>query len=176
MNPIRTPSALHQTSDRPPLALRLGLGVLGLVLGISLVVWGLRLSRPQETVSAPVQAPIKATSPDAMAKALAVTASSLDASGTSAASGTKSDGQAPEPSRPAWRLLGVMVQADGQGSALLAGDGQSAKSWRVGQTLPDGLVVLRVHANGVELGDAKSGQVSERLKLPAAPSVPVTSR
>ena len=170
MNPIQTRSELHQTSVRPPLALRLGLGVLGLVIGISLVVWGLRLSQPHEPVSAPVQAPIKATSADEMVKALATTP---EVSGASVA---KPDSQDAVPSRPAWRLLGVMAQADGQGTALLAGDGQSAKSWRVGQTLPDGLVVLKVHVNGVELGDAKTGQVLERLKLPAAPSVPVTSR
>lgn len=165
MNPIQTRLAPLQTAERAPLALRLGLAALGLMLGVSLVVWALRLSRPHETVSMPVQTPTRAVSPDEVTKALAVT--------PQAASPRLQD---TEPSRPSWRLLGVMVQADGQGTALLAGDGQVAKSWRVGQGLPDGLVVLRVHATGVELGDARTGKVIERLKLPAAPSVPVTAR
>ena len=170
MNPIQTRLAPLQTAERAPLALRLGLAALGLMLGVSLVVWALRLSRPHETVSVPVQTPTRAVSPDEVTKALAVTPQAMNAS---AASPRLQD---TEPSRPSWRLLGVMVQADGQGTALLAGDGQVAKSWRVGQGLPDGLVVLRVHATGVELGDPKTGKVIERLSLPAAPSVPVTAR
>ena len=142
MNPFRQPSALDHHSTPSPWVLRWVLGVLGLMVGASLVTWGLRWSQPPASLSAPIQLPVKAPPPEWVVKALA-----------------------PAP-----------VQDNGQGTAVLAGDSTPPASWRVGQTLPDGLVVLRVHPKGVDLGDASGGVVRERLILPDAPSVSITTR
>jgi general secretion pathway protein C len=61
-------------------------------------------------------------------------------------------------------LLGVISSASGQGSALIAADGQWPKAYRVGQTLQEGLTLESVSAKQAVL---KSSSVQMELALPA---------
>jgi general secretion pathway protein C len=63
-----------------------------------------------------------------------------------------------------FKLLGVISTASGQGSALIAADGQWPKAYRVGQTLQEGLTLESVSAKQAVL---KSSSVQMELALPA---------
>jgi general secretion pathway protein C len=52
--------------------------------------------------------------------------------------------QAPAPNSTQYKLLGVIASGTGQGSALIAVDGQPPKAFRVGQDVTEGLKLLSV--------------------------------
>jgi general secretion pathway protein C len=64
------------------------------------------------------------------------------------------------------QLLGVIAGSSGQGSALLAIDGQAPKPFRVGQTVSDGLVLQRLDARRAQLGASLNGPTLRELQLP----------
>jgi general secretion pathway protein C len=64
------------------------------------------------------------------------------------------------------QLLGVIAGQSGQGSALLAIDGQAPKPYRVGQTVSEGLVLQRLDARRAQLGATLNGPTLRELKLP----------
>jgi general secretion pathway protein C len=62
-----------------------------------------------------------------------------------------------------FKLLGVISSASGQGSALIAADGQWPKAYRVGQTLQEGLTLESVSVSEAVL---KSSSRQMSLNLP----------
>ena len=64
-------------------------------------------------------------------------------------------------------LLGVIAGPNGQGSALIALDGQPPKPFRVGQAVSDGLVLQSLGPRRALLGSTVSGPASRELQLPA---------
>jgi general secretion pathway protein C len=63
-------------------------------------------------------------------------------------------------------LLGVIAGPNGQGSALIALDGQPPKPFRVGQTVSDGLVLQSLGPRRALLGAAVDGPALRELQLP----------
>ena len=62
-------------------------------------------------------------------------------------------------------LTGVIASASGQGSALIATDGQPAKAYRVGQTVQEGWMLMSLTARQARL---KSAGTEVLLELPAS--------
>jgi len=62
-------------------------------------------------------------------------------------------------------LTGVIASASGQGSALIATDGQPAKAYRVGQTVQEGWTLVSLTARQARL---KSAGTEVLLELPAS--------
>ena len=67
-----------------------------------------------------------------------------------------------------YKLMGVIVSSSGQGSALIATDGQPPKAYRVGQTIQEGVTLLSLTARQARL-TSSSGDVL--LDLPAVDRV-----
>jgi general secretion pathway protein C len=65
-------------------------------------------------------------------------------------------------------LLGVIAGPNGQGSALIALDGQAPKPFRVGQAVGDGLVLQSLGPRRALLGAAVNGPALRELQLPLA--------
>jgi len=65
-----------------------------------------------------------------------------------------------------YKLLGVISSASGQGSALIATDGQPAKAYRVGQSLDDAMVLVSLSTRQAKL---KSLTIEFQLDLPLLP-------
>jgi general secretion pathway protein C len=61
-------------------------------------------------------------------------------------------------------LIGVIASASGQGSALIATDGQPPKAYRVGQMVQDGVTLESLTARQAVL---KSANAQWQLELPA---------
>jgi general secretion pathway protein C len=61
-------------------------------------------------------------------------------------------------------LMGVIASSSGQGSALIATDGQPPKAYRVGQTVQDGWTLVSLTARQARL---KSSGSEIMLELPA---------
>jgi general secretion pathway protein C len=71
---------------------------------------------------------------------------------------------APETAR--LQLLGVIAGTSGQGSALIALDGQAPKAYRVGQTVGEGLVLQNLSPKRAQLGASVDGPRLQVLQLP----------
>lgn len=114
----------------------------------SIAFWGLRM--PKTEVATAVAVPVSASQPPVdqsapMAKAL----------GQAATAATNPSTQA----NSTYKLMGVIASASGQGSALIAVDGQPAKAYRVGQTVQDGWTLASLTARQARL----TSSVSELL-------------
>ncbi|PIT75808.1 type II secretion system protein N [Limnohabitans sp. G3-2] len=70
----------------------------------------------------------------------------------------------PAPSSTAYKLMGVIASGSGQGSALIAADGQPAKAYRVGQTVQDDWTLFSLTGRQAHL---KSPTAELLLELPA---------
>ena len=130
-----------------------------LLVGSSLVFWGLRLL-PAPGGNAPVPAPTPLSQPhaQAMAPLLGVAAAVPDHP-------TAHTLQAPRVT-----VFGVMAgHTANTGVALLAIDGKPPKPVRVGTELEPGMVVQSVHPREVRLGPSAEGPSTLTLTLPAAP-------
>jgi general secretion pathway protein C len=64
-----------------------------------------------------------------------------------------------------YKLIGVIASVSGQGSALIATDGQPAKAYKVGQTVQDGWTIVSLTARQARL---KSSSAEILLELPFA--------
>ena len=64
----------------------------------------------------------------------------------------------------AYKLVGVIASPSGQGSALIAVDGQPPKAYKVGQTVQDGWTLASLTARQARL---KSSGAEVLLELPA---------
>jgi general secretion pathway protein C len=69
-------------------------------------------------------------------------------------------------------LWGVVAGASGQGSALIAVDGQPPRPFRVGQTLTDGVVLQGLGPKQAQLGTNAQGAALFSLSLPGADKAP----
>lgn len=67
-------------------------------------------------------------------------------------------------------LSGVVASGWGQGSALIAVDGQPPKAFKVGQTLADGVVLKSLSARQARLAATAQGPVTGTLDMPPLPS------
>ena len=66
-----------------------------------------------------------------------------------------------------FELRGVVAGASGQGSALIAVDGQPPRPFRVGQTVTDGVVLQSLGPKQAQLGASAQGAALFSLSLPA---------
>lgn len=71
-----------------------------------------------------------------------------------------------------YQLLGVVAGASGQGSALIAIDGQAPKAYRAGQALSEGLFLQSLNQRQAQVGAAPTGPSSFTLSLPALNKTP----
>ncbi len=71
-----------------------------------------------------------------------------------------------------YQLLGVVAGVSGQGSALIAVDGQAPKAYRAGQALSEGLFLQSLSQRQVQVGAAPSGPSSFTLSLPSLDKTP----
>ncbi|MCE2780732.1 type II secretion system protein N [Limnohabitans sp.] len=71
-----------------------------------------------------------------------------------------------------FQLLGVIANASGHGSALIAVDGQAPKAYRVGQTLTDGVTLINLSARQANLGPASGGAGGFSLAMPSQGNSP----
>ena len=65
------------------------------------------------------------------------------------------------------QLVGVVASSSGQGSALIATDGQPPKPYRVGQLVGEGLMLQSLGAKRAQLGATLSGARQLELQLPS---------
>ena len=91
--------------------------------------WGLLLAAPKTLPVLGLSSPpvLQGQSTPAVVKALG---------------GATAAAQAPTPISTQYKLLGVIASGTGQGSALIAVDGQPPKAFRVGQDVNDGLKLV----------------------------------
>lgn len=71
-----------------------------------------------------------------------------------------------------FELRGVVAGASGQGSALIAVDGQPPRAFRVGQTVTDGVVLQSLGPKQAKLGASAQGAALFSLDLPGADKAP----
>ena len=71
-----------------------------------------------------------------------------------------------------FQLLGVMAGASGQGSALIAVDGQPPRAFRVGQTVTEGVVLQGLGPKQAQLGATVQGAALFSLSLPGTDKQP----
>jgi general secretion pathway protein C len=69
-------------------------------------------------------------------------------------------------------LWGVVAGASGQGSALIAVDGQPPRPFRVGQTVTEGVVLQSLGPKQAQLGTNAQGAALFSLSLPGADKAP----
>lgn len=65
-----------------------------------------------------------------------------------------------------FQLLGVVAAASGQGSALIAVDGQPPRAFKVGQTVADGVVLQSLGPKQAQLGASVQGAALFSVSLP----------
>lgn len=115
------------------------------------VYWGLQLTSPQTVQSATSLATAPERQPEvapAIARALGQMA---------AQEGPKAQANSQ------FKLLGVIASSSGQGSALIATDGQPPKAYRVGQAVQDGLTLVSLTPRQARL---QSSSADVLLELP----------
>jgi general secretion pathway protein C len=71
-----------------------------------------------------------------------------------------------------FQLWGVVAGASGQGSALIALDGQPPRAFRVGQTVTDGVVLQSLGQKQAQLGVSAQGAALFSLSLPGTDKAP----
>lgn len=67
-----------------------------------------------------------------------------------------------------FQLWGVVAGASGQGSALIAVDGQAPRAFRVGQTVTEGVVLQGLGPKQAQLGASLQGAALFSLSLPGS--------
>ena len=71
-----------------------------------------------------------------------------------------------------FELMGVVAGASGQGSALIAVDGQPPRAFLVGQAVADGLVLQSLGVKQAQLGANPQGTALFSLRLPGSDKAP----
>ena len=128
----------------------------------ALVSWVLQI----QSLNAPVsQVPV--VSPEASNKVLAqALASQSVAVALGAPKPASQDKNTPGTTAHQWHLLGVVAGASGQGSALIAVDGQAAKAFLPGQQVAPGWVLHSVERRLARLAPSLQQTPSVTLELP----------
>lgn len=125
----------------------------------SVAYWGLRLSAPLG-VGGPTVTAAAPAAPD-----MAVITRLLGGAAVSATAPQKP--QAPAPTTGRLVLVGVLAgHSSGLGAALIAVDGQSAKPFRVGVQVADGLVLQALEPRQARLGATATGPTTLTLDMP----------
>jgi general secretion pathway protein C len=119
----------------------------------SMAYWALQWPKPEANAATSVS-----VAPNRGADLHAPMAKALGQAASSAAN------DAPQTSST-YKLMGVIASASGQGSALIATDGQPPKAYRVGQTVQDGWTLVSLTARQARL---KSSSAEVLLELPPA--------
>jgi general secretion pathway protein C len=141
-------------------AARIAAFATALLLGASAVVWFLQWPAPAGA-GVPALAQSPAPTPDAVALA------GLLGSGLAPAPSA-----APLESASRFSLIGVVARSSGQGSALISVDGLPPKSYRVGGTVAEGVVLHSVAPRKAMLANRVNGTITQTLEMP----VPAASR
>lgn len=84
-------------------------------------------------------------------------------------------GRLPEPALAAsgrYQLWGVVADASGRGSALIAIDGQPPKAYRVGQALSEGVYLQSLSQRQAQIGVRPEGPSLFALTLPSTDKAP----
>ena len=135
--------------------------VLGALAAYGAVSWWLDI---QSLHAAPSQAPVAATGKATL------NSQSIDAGRVAQALGapaaTDAQGGNANSDAHQWALLGVVAGASGQGSALLAIDGQAPKAYLPGQTIAPGWVLHSVGHRLARLAPAGQEAASVTLEMP----------
>ena len=123
------------------------------VVAYSAVTWVLR--------SAAVGSHLSDAAPAAQAQAMVDTSAVLRSLGAmpAAPAATPSVGSR-------FKLMGVLTGGPDEGAALIAVDGKTAKPYRVGATVVDGMVVQSAQGRSVSLGSDRDGPAVLTLELP----------
>jgi len=128
----------------------------------ALVSWVLQI----QSLSGPAsQVPVVSPSSSNKAAAEALGSSNV-AVALGAPKPASQDKNATEPSAHQWNLLGVVAGASGQGSALIAVDGQAAKAFLPGQIVAPGWVLHSVDRRLARLAPSLQDAPSVTLQLP----------
>ncbi len=122
----------------------------------SMVYWGLQVTTQQSVQPAADLAPSLALRPEgSLAQARAL--------------GQRVDSNEPKvQTNSQFKLWGVIASSSGQGSALIATDGQPPKAYRVGQAVQDGLTLVSLTARQARL-QSPSSEVLLELPNPDKP-------
>ena len=123
-----------------------------LAVSYSAVVWGLRLYNPPvfHTESKATSETAALDDEEALARGLGL---------------QRTPAQVPA-LKNRLQLVGVVADLEGQGGALISIDGQTAKLYRVGMPVMNGLMVQTVRKRQVDLGIELAGPTQIRLELP----------
>ncbi|OUM03205.1 type II secretion system protein N [Variovorax sp. JS1663] len=143
--PARWPSATATT-------------VLWALAAASVVFWGLRMASPTDAVAPPALSSngAAAVDPAAVAQMLGVVQGQATVVATPEAASR-------------FQLLGVVADADQQGAALIAVDGQPARPFRVGARVADGYVLHSLDLRAASLGASVDATPAFTLQLPTRP-------
>lgn len=129
--------------------------------GLSAAYWGLRWGADPLPFGAPAQTgQMAAPAGDVQAVARALGAGAGGSVGPASVVAVSAN----------HRLLGVAVDPQGHGVALIAMDGQATRAYRLNATLPDGARVLELTRGDVVLGLPGGEQL--RLQVPAPSAIP----
>jgi len=130
------------------------------LVGISAVYWGLKLGGTGRSANVPVP-PLRAVAPSDPAALARLLGSAPSALPTALVPSLASR----------FQLVGVVAGIQsGAGAALIAVDGRPAKSFRVGASVAEGLVLQSVRGRQAMLGAAMGGPATVTLDLPASRS------
>lgn len=133
---------------------RIGTLLAWALAGASLVFWGLR-------VTAPADAAMVAVSDSA------VVSVDLQAVALALGAGPQQEVAAAPAAPSRYALLGLLAGRDsGLGAAVIAVNGQAAKSFPVGAEVEEGLVLQSVGVQQARLGPSREGSASLTLELP----------
>lgn len=126
--------------------------------GASAVAWGLKLSGNSHAVSVPPPPTrqVVAVNPAALARLLGGTPAAAGAPATAPSLASR------------FQLLGVAAgEHSGRGAAVISIDGKPPRSYRVGSTLEEGIVLQAVHGREAELGAPGRNEPLLVLQVPA---------
>jgi general secretion pathway protein C len=123
----------------------------------SIVFWGLRLSAPADSL-APPAVPAAAAAPDPVAVARSLGVIQLE---------TRVAATPDAASR--FALLGVVVDSDQRGAALIAVDGRPPRPFRVGAQLADGYVLQSLDRRAIGIGARVDAPPAFTIELPLRP-------
>ncbi len=123
--------------------------------------WSLRLTEPRQPWVPPSVAPPTVPEIDGAAIARLLGASEAPASAS----------PHPAAAAPALVLTGVVAGPGGRGAALIAPAGGTARAYRVGQAVSDGLVLQSVRGRQALLGPSTEGPTTLTLEVTPLRSV-----
>ena len=125
----------------------------------SATIWGLKLSAPASLVQTVAAAAPGLETPDAQAWVRLL-------GGEDEGASPAEDVVASDVSSGRFKLMGVVAGLSRHGYALIATDGKSAKPYRVGASVEDGLILKSVSPRSAELARTLEAPAGLTLELP----------